>query len=680
MAAIYQKARPYTFAQVIGQEHIKEVLSAALSKGRIGHAYLFSGPRGVGKTTMARLLSMAVNCEHLEREKHPCGECEPCLLVRHGNHPDIIELDAASNNSVDDIRDLREKVNLASLRGGTRVWILDEAHMLTKSAANAFLKTLEEPPSKLMFILATTEPEKLPPTILSRCQHYRFRRLSEVEIARKLNHLCQQAGVSAAEEALALVARAADGAMRDGESLLERLLTPEKSITKADAEKALGLPPQDRLQALARHLVKGDLEALFKETAHLYHDGFAPRSLSERLKLTLRDALYGQIGLAGYNFKLSVNEDDLLRLIHALDDEAERFIRYDDLFSLEVALIKTFNSLKKNLPNQAVIESKASATGKTTIPEFNPTERRKPLINRPQSTSLKTAPQTTASEKPKRRASWHDFLRQVNSPIKAFLIPASPPKIEDNKIYLNFPSNYNFHFEQLKSRESELWEFVVKVFGEDFSVHMQSPKGKHVIKSSGVQSTSLIDAITENQIAPVAKTIPPPLEEITETQIAKEKSLVSPAKEKSPIVTEQVTNNGSARDNFQTTAEPPTTQKTPLTAPEPAVNKQLTQEKLNKKRPLSTLLPEQVTDDQPTQESSALPPQELSDLPPETFTSGEALPPDLWENEANVSPVISSPVAASNDKSFSKELTRVLELFPGEVTFTPHPKEKTDKS
>ena len=317
MAAIYQKARPYTFAQVIGQEHIKDVLSIALSKGRIGHAYLFSGPRGVGKTTMARLLSMAVNCEHPESEKHPCGECEPCLLVRQGNHPDIIELDAASNNSVDDIRDLREKVNLVSIRGGTRVWILDEAHMLTKSAANALLKTLEEPPSKLMFILATTEPEKLPPTILSRCQHYRFRRLSEVEIARKLKHLCQQAGVNAEEEALTLVARAADGAMRDGESLLERLLTPEKPISKADAEKALGLPPQDRLQALAQHLVKGDLEALFKEATHLYHDGFAPRSLNDRLKLTLRDALYGQVGLVGYNFKLDVSETDLLRLIHA---------------------------------------------------------------------------------------------------------------------------------------------------------------------------------------------------------------------------------------------------------------------------------------------------------------------------------------------------------------------------
>lgn len=373
MAAIYQRARPITFAQVVGQEHVKAPLQAALAKGRVGHAYLFSGPRGVGKTTTARLLAMAVNCEGEDR---PCGACESCLLVRRGAHPDVTELDAASNNSVEDIRDLREKVRLASLRGGRRVWVLDEAHMLSKSASNALLKTLEEPPEGLVFILATTEPEKLPPTILSRTQHFRFRRLSEAEIASKLRALCHEAGVSAEEGALALVARAADGAMRDAESLLERLLTTGAPITLQDAEGALGLPPQARLQALARHLAAGDLASLFAEASALYRDGFAPRTLAERLAAELRGALYARVGLGG-DFTLELGERDLLRALHALDDEMERFVRYDDLFSLEVALIKTLNALTHNVPAEAVADvapqpPATSAETRTPAPDTPP--------------------------------------------------------------------------------------------------------------------------------------------------------------------------------------------------------------------------------------------------------------------------------------------------------------------
>ena len=251
MTSIYQRARPRRFDEVVGQEHVKDVLLAALRLGRVGHAYLFSGPRGVGKTTTARLLAMAVNCD-AEAAERPCGDCESCLLVQRGEHPDVIELDAASNNSVDDVRDLREKVRLASLRGGRRVWVLDEAHMLSRAAANALLKTLEEPPPGLVFVLATTEPEKLPPTVLSRCQHFRFRRLSVDEIGRKLARLASEAGVEADAEALALVARAADGAMRDAESLLERLLVEGTRVTRDRAEAALGLPPAERLATLAR--------------------------------------------------------------------------------------------------------------------------------------------------------------------------------------------------------------------------------------------------------------------------------------------------------------------------------------------------------------------------------------------------------------------------------------------
>ena len=493
MAAIYQRARPITFAQVIGQEHVKAPLQAALAKGRIGHAYLFSGPRGVGKTTTARLLAMAVNCE---RDERPCGECESCLLVRRGGHPDVTELDAASNNSVEDIRDLREKVYLSSIRGGRRVWILDEAHMLSKSASNALLKTLEEPPEGLVFVLATTEPEKLPPTILSRTQHFRFRRLSEGEIAGKLAALSAEAGVEAAPEALALVARAADGAMRDAESLLERLLATGAPITLRDTESALGLPPQTRVQALARALADRDLTTLFEGASALYRDGFAPRTLAERLTLELRSALYTLVGLetGESSFSLSLDEDALLRTIHALDNEMDRFVRYDDLFSLEVALIKAGNVLAHNVPRpprevqEAVGETlerpapPAPQPTANTLPDFDPTGRAAPV--RPSATPTQpppTAAQPTAtSERPK--ASWHTVQSRAGTQLKAFLLPAKAD-IEGSDIFLRFAEKSKFHFARLKERQDELAALVRDVLGDGYTLHLEGP-GERLTKKS----------------------------------------------------------------------------------------------------------------------------------------------------------------------------------------------------
>ncbi len=504
MAAIYQRARPITFAQVIGQEHVKTPLQAALKRGRVGHAYLFSGPRGVGKTTTARLLAMAVNCE---RDEKPCGECESCLLVRRGSHPDVTELDAASNNSVEDIRDLREKVYLSSIRGGRRVWILDEAHMLSKSASNALLKTLEEPPEGLVFVLATTEPEKLPPTILSRTQHFRFRRLSEGEIAGKLGTLSAEAGVEAAPEALALVARAADGAMRDAESLLERLLATGAAITLHDTESALGLPPQTRVQALARSLADGDLAGLFGEASALYRDGFAPRTLAERLVLELRSALYTLVGLEtgpDGGFSLPLDETALLRTIHALDDEMDRFVRYDDLFSLEVALIKAGNVLTNNVPRAPQAASQTAAREaeeterpapqppqptKNALPDFDPTGRAAP-VRPPPVTSATTPAAATPQEPPppaqspaeRPKASWHTVQTRAGTQLKAFMLPAKAD-IEGSDIFLRFAEKNKFHFTQLKNRQDELSTLIRDVLGEGYTLHLEGP-GERVTKKS----------------------------------------------------------------------------------------------------------------------------------------------------------------------------------------------------
>ncbi len=485
MAAIYQQARPFTFEQVVGQNHVKDVLVAALERNRIGHAYLFSGPRGVGKTTTARLLAMAVNCEHTDPSKRPCGVCDSCKLVRTGSHPDVIELDAASNNSVEDVRDLREKVRLASMRGGKRVWVLDEAHMLTRSASNALLKTLEEPPENLVFILATTEPEKLPPTILSRCQHFRFRRLSEAEISSKLERLCKEANVKAESEALSLVARAADGAMRDAESLLERLLTSGQTITRNMTEDALGLPPSEQMQELARHLTAKKLDDMFALSSQLYMAGFAPSSLAETLVKTLRDALVNKVQ-DNSGFTLELPEAHLLHMIETLDDELESFSRRDNLFALEVALIKTVNTLNPAISSEPV--NVEVLRPKRDLPDFDPIAKTRkgageqgsrgetvispsplpPFLPAVQKEQEKTPTKGTST------INWYEVKSKSNAQLKAFLMPAQE-EIDGQNITLRFDEKHKFHFSQIKQRQDELLALVTSLFGEGYTINLLGP-------------------------------------------------------------------------------------------------------------------------------------------------------------------------------------------------------------
>jgi DNA polymerase III subunit gamma/tau len=512
--AIYQQARPTRFDQVVGQDHVKEPLVAAVRRGAVGHAYLFSGPRGVGKTTSARLLAMAVNCREGAPEERPCGVCESCTLVQRGSHPDVIELDAASNNSVDDVRDLREKVRLAPILGGTRVWILDEAHMLSRAAANALLKTLEEPPPGLLFVLATTESEKLPATVLSRCQHFRFRRLSDDEIAGKLARLVEAAGASIDEAGLALVARAADGAMRDAESLLERLLALQRSITRDDVEASLGLPSRDRLWALATALADGDLATLLEGAAELYRDGFAPRTVAEQLARTLRDALVTLVA-DGDGPRLAVGRDALVRALHALDDAEERFVRRGDLYALEVSLIRaqaalsgllrespagdaTLDPLAEHLPPAPTVATPVVATPLVATPAVatpavatgsdlpaapeqpGPASGESLPSSRPSARTTPPAP-SRAEAKPRSGRgptfSWHHALTSAGPQLKAFLHPAEASVI-DGMLVLRYAERFTFHFNQLAQREQELYALVDEAGGSELSVLVEGPGGR----------------------------------------------------------------------------------------------------------------------------------------------------------------------------------------------------------
>src|SRR5512140_3504832 len=221
--ALYRKWRPRLWDQVVAQDHVVLTLKNAIRSDRVGHAYLFAGPRGTGKTTTARLLAKAVNCLDEDLAKRPCDHCANCKAINEGRFLDLIEIDAASNTSVEDVRDLRDKINFSPSMGRKKVYIIDEVHMRSTAAFNALLKTLEEPPDHAIFILATTEVHKIPATVLSRCQRHEFRRISVADIVAQLKKLAEGEGVEASDEVMALVARQATGSLRDAISLLDQL-------------------------------------------------------------------------------------------------------------------------------------------------------------------------------------------------------------------------------------------------------------------------------------------------------------------------------------------------------------------------------------------------------------------------------------------------------------------------
>lgn len=630
--ALYQQARPITFAQVIGQDHVKDVLMAAIAKNRIGHAYLFSGPRGVGKTTSARLLAMAVNCERKnEIDVPPCGTCESCRLVQAGNHPDVIELDAASNNSVEDVRDLREKVRLASIRGGMRVWILDEAHMLSKAAANALLKTLEEPPANLIFILATTEPERLPPTILSRCQHYRFRRFSEQEIASKLEQLAQKAQVEVQPEAMKLIARAADGAMRDGESLLERLLSTGDTITVEVAEDALGLPPQGRMEELATALAKDDVAQMLQLAGNLYQAGFAPRSLAERLKITLRDALYAAVGVKGYSFMVMLEQAELLRAIHALDDGMDAFVRHDDLLSLESILIKTRNTICKNVPSDASFQaapvqvmptqasqSQSQATAKPALPDFNPTGARTATNAKAgaqrDARASRPSQQTPAASRPSKAINWHDVQRKANGKLKAFMRPAQAD-IAGNHLTLTFEKKSKFHYEKLLENRHELEQLLQQHYGEQAMLTIVSPEGKRTSSqatSNPVSNPVAVQHVTVPEAQKTHQSVPASSENLGNTQATTAK----------PTHAQQQSNVQKGKAERATApSTPPVAQASkPQAVSKPPELQQVVQQN-EQKAQTNAIAQQQATENSADMGYSAV-----------QYSGEESLPPDFWDS------------------------------------------------
>ena len=271
--SLYRKFRPLNFDEMVGQEHITKTLKNQIISGRVGHAYLFNGGRGTGKTSAAKILARAVNCLNL-KDGNPCNECEICKAILDGSLTDVVEMDAASNNSVEDIRSIREEVNFLPTLAKYRVYIIDEVHMLSTGAFNALLKTLEEPPAHVKFILATTEPQKLPATILSRCQRFDFKKISVEDIAKRLKLICDEINVKISDDALNLIGVISEGAMRDSLSILERCIQDgNDDITEEKIRDMIGIPKLEYISKIIQSIIDFDVDSAILITEQVLNEG-----------------------------------------------------------------------------------------------------------------------------------------------------------------------------------------------------------------------------------------------------------------------------------------------------------------------------------------------------------------------------------------------------------------------
>jgi len=295
----YRKWRPQTLAEVVGQEHVTQTLLNALSSSRVAHAYLFCGPRGTGKTSTGRILAKAVSCLTSGGSGEPCNTCPICQAITEGRSLDVIEIDAASNRGIDEIRGLRERANYAPSQARYKVYIVDEVHMLTKEASNALLKTLEEPPPHVIFVLATTEVHKVLPTIISRCQHFDFRRIAQADMVSRLTHICISEGIKIEPEALRLIARSATGSLRDAENILEQLTTYYGSeVTLKQAQATLGITGDKRAKEVIKHIIDDDIAAGITTISGVQSDGLDLHQFNRELVEYLRGLLLVKTGSA----------------------------------------------------------------------------------------------------------------------------------------------------------------------------------------------------------------------------------------------------------------------------------------------------------------------------------------------------------------------------------------------
>jgi DNA polymerase-3 subunit gamma/tau len=380
-----RKYRPQKFSDVIGQEHVTRTLKNAIEQQRIAHGYIFSGHRGIGKTTIARILAMALNCRSKDHPvPEPCGVCDSCVEIRAGNSVDVIEIDAATNRGIDEIRELRDAARYRPARDRYKIWILDEAHQITDAAFNALLKTLEEPPSHVIFMMATTQPEDIPQTIRSRCQHFSFHAVSFDDIVGQLRDIAKQEGIKADDNALAMLAEAGDGSMRDALSIMDQAIASSGNTLSADAVRGLvGTVGSDILEDIMDAVGRNSSEDVLRTVDRLLVEGQSAQHFARQMVRFLRNALVAKVAGADSPL-LQISSDERARVARVSErfseEDLTRFLQimlrtHSDLgykqeqrFHLELGLLKLVHAqrllpLEQLLSGEAAKPTAASARG-----------------------------------------------------------------------------------------------------------------------------------------------------------------------------------------------------------------------------------------------------------------------------------------------------------------------------
>jgi len=527
-----RKWRPQGFDELIGQEPIVRVLKNSIDQGKIAHAYIFSGPRGVGKTSTARILAKALNCQEGPTAA-PCGTCSFCTSIAEGYSVDVIEIDGASNNSVNDIRDLRERVKYVPSGGRYKVYIIDETHMLSDAAFNALLKTLEEPPSHVVFVLATTASKKIPPTVLSRCQHLPFRRIPSQKIKERLKVIADTEHIGISGPACEMISRAADGSLRDGLTILDQLSSFSSDINESDVKDLLGIADFGLLSTLARALIEGDREAILKIVGSLVEQGTDIRTFTKELVQFFRDMLVASVVKEPEDIlDVSKEEMDILREILDKTSEDQLTLLLSEIMQAEIdirnasaprlafemALLKA-SFLSGMKPVKEIIEhldsymKREGGMEKTEVEARTGekvTEHVKPEIKAKADAKAAEQVNTEVHSRTDEKAPdpaktggkmfsdevWGKVLGRIDSPLASKLSKAQY-KLRDDKLVLIFNGGDSFFADSVRNNAEMIEKIFSEELGKDITLAVETTKKRSVNKKDLKEKVKADPAIKE---------------------------------------------------------------------------------------------------------------------------------------------------------------------------------------